>query len=243
MPRRVDEATGEPLVPSDELGGSHGRRILLLASAFNSLRMSRLRRPPGGSSARARTVRRTLVLSAVVLLLAPTQALGAPGGGAGQRELESQLLKAVRDARFAETIDFGPFEDACPGAPFCPVPAQPVKHMPNIDVAVIELDAAGNAVRAANVLVSRDFPSGVVAPIDGTAGPAGSWGVSGVRWRRWDIDRYNGGTFDQHNGKQLTVKGWTDNPALTEADDVVPGRESAPMSSWPRTRRRCSSSS
>jgi hypothetical protein len=186
-------------------------------------RTHRVRGVPG---ARATRTGRALAVAASLLVVAPGHAVEAASTESGQTDLEAQLLNAVRDARFGETIDFGPFEDVCPGARFCPVPAQPVKHMPNIDVAVIELDAEGNAVRAANVLVSRDYPSGVVAPIDLAGGAAGSWGVSGVRWRRWDIDRYNGGTFDQHNGKQRTVKGWTDNPPLTQADDIVPGRES-----------------
>lgn len=168
-------------------------------------------------------------LAVAAVLMVPLLPTPAQGASLNEKELEAQLLKAVRAAKFADTIDFGPFEDVCPGARFCVMPAQPVKNMPNIDVAVIELDANGNATRAANVLVSRDYPSGVVVPIDKVAGAAGSFGVTSVRWRRWDIDRYNGGTFDQHNGKQLTVKGWTDNPALTSADDIVAGRESAPL--------------
>ena len=38
--------------------------------------------------------------------------------------------------------------------------------MPNVDVAVIELDAAGNPVAAANVLFSRDYPDGKVVTLD-----------------------------------------------------------------------------
>jgi hypothetical protein len=64
-------------------------------------------------------------------------------------------------------------------------------------------------------------------PVDVAGGPAGSYGVSSVRWRRWDIERWNGGTFDEKTGAQLTTKGWTDDPALTAADDIVGGREHA----------------
>lgn len=139
--------------------------------------------------------------------------------------LEEILLGAVQVAHFDQTIDFGPFEDKCPGSPFCPVPAQPVKHPPNVDLAVIELDSSGQIVDAANVLVSRDYPDGIAVRLDGD----GSWGTSSVRWRRWDIDRYNGGTFNQSNGKQLTTKGWSDTPDRTPADDIVGGRDDAEL--------------
>jgi hypothetical protein len=171
-----------------------------------------------------------------VLLVATVTPLGAARGATlsgTQQELEAQLLAAVQSAHFEKAIDFGPFEDVCPGAQFCPVPAPTVgqrpEKVPNVDVAVIELDSKGDATRAADVLLSRDYPNGIVVPIDRASGPAGSWGVSAVRWRRWDIDRYNRGTYDQHTGKQLTVKGWTDNPLLTDDDDIVPGRQSAPF--------------
>src|SRR5215212_3778140 len=173
--------------------------------------------------------KRRLVLAAIMLTM--TMAPVTAGGAAvdGSSELEAQLLQSVRDARFGEVVDFGPFEDVCPYASFCVRPAQPVQHLPNVDVAIIELDRDGHATAAANVLLSRDYPNGVVAPVDRAGGTAGSYGVSSVRWRRWDIDRYNGGTFSQTTGEQLTEKGWTDNPPLTAADDIVADRDSAPM--------------
>lgn len=174
--------------------------------------------------------RRWVVAVAAIVGGATLAAAGPVGAQAtSSTGLEAEVLRAVQDARFGDTIDFGPFEDVCPYADFCAHPAGPVPYMPNVDVAVIELDGNGQAVAAANVLLSRDYPNGVVVPIDRAGGPAGSYGVSGVRWRRWDIDRYNGGTFSQTDGSQLTVKGWADNPALTTADDIVPGRESAPL--------------
>jgi len=166
-----------------------------------------------------------LALALVAMTMAP--ALTAASADTVQMSsLEAAVLAAVRDAKFGETIDFGPFEDVCPYASFCTVPAGPVKNMPNVDVAVIELDAAGRPVDAANVLLSRDYPNGLVVPIDRTSpGTAGTYGTGSVRWRRWDIDRYNGGTFDQTTGELITPKGWTDNPSRTAADDIVAGRE------------------
>lgn len=163
----------------------------------------------------------------VALSLSPVG--GAEAQTAPDASLEAAMLRAVQDAHFEDTIDFGPFEDVCPGADFCASPALPVRALPNVDLAVIELDADGHATRVANVLLSRDHPDGVVVPIDRAGGPAGSYGVSSVRWRRWDIDRYNGGTFSQTTGEQLTVRGWADNPPLSAADDIVAGRESAPL--------------
>ena len=172
-------------------------------------------------------VKRRLATAAMVvaMTLAPVTAGGTTSDAHGA--LGAQLLQAVQDARFGEVADFGPFEDVCPYADFCVKPARQVPHVPNVDVAVIELDAGGRAKAAANVLLSRDYPDGLVAPIDRAGGPAGSYGVSSVRWRRWDIDRYNGGTFDQTTGKRLTTKGWTDDPPLTRDDDILAGRESA----------------
>lgn len=138
--------------------------------------------------------------------------------------LEQTLLEVVREAHFEEVVDFGPEEDVCPGAAFCPAEARLMKHPPNIDVAVIELDEAGQMLDRANVLLSRDYPEGLVVPLDPDTG------ATGVRWLRWDIERWNGGTFSTTTttGELLTVKGWLDNPPLTTADDIVLGREGAP---------------
>lgn len=171
--------------------------------------------------------RGSLVLAGVIV--ASTFAPTVTAHAKSQVQLTAQMILALRAARFDQTIDFGPFEDVCPGASFCPVPARPVKNMPNVDMAIIELDDQGHAIGAANVLLSRDYPGGIPVPIDRVAGPAGTYGASLVRWRRWDIDRYNGGTFSQEDGHQTTTKGWTTNPPLTSADDIVPGRQLAPI--------------
>jgi hypothetical protein len=81
--------------------------------------------------------------------------------------------------------------------------------MPNVDVAVLELDAEGRVVAAANVLVSRDYPRGRAVRID-----AETLGTKAVRFTRWDLERWD----DQ--------KGWSD---AAPEDDLVPGRARAPM--------------
>jgi Beta-lactamase enzyme family len=193
------------------------------------------RRPLGrrrwGRGRAVRYVAVAAVVSSSLVLLPATgaQALGAGQEPGGQLELEAELLAAVQDAHFEEALDFGPVEGLCPGAQVCPSSPGPTRQVPNVDVAVIELDDRGDVRGATDVLVSRDHPSGVVAPVDVAGGPAGSYGVSGVRWRGWDIERFDGGTFDPTTGAQLTAKGWNDQPARTDVDDIVAGREGAPL--------------
>lgn len=133
--------------------------------------------------------------------------------------LETAVLNAVREARFDQVMDFGPAnedQDIKLGS------AKRIAQTPNVEVAVIQLDAEGRAVACANVLLSRDYPKGLVLPVDVNTGAAS------VRFRRWDIERWNGGPFKPGNDAPQTTKGWTNDPPLTEADDIVPGRTNAP---------------
>ena len=59
------------------------------------------------------------------------------------RQLEKALLEAVRAQNFADVVDFGPVEGACPGSAWCPRPAATMAHPPNLDLAVIALDRSG----------------------------------------------------------------------------------------------------
>jgi hypothetical protein len=142
-----------------------------------------------------------------------------------QTPLENAVLNAVRDAHFDNVIDFGAGNEDGP----VNVPAKKIAHAPNVDVAVIQLDAQGREVDCADVLFSRDYPNGLIVPLDK------NFGASSVRFLRWDIARSDGGTFSSE-GKQLTTKGWTNDPPLTDADDLVVGRTNAPyqfMSPYP----------
>ncbi|MGB8698935.1 MAG: serine hydrolase [Thermosynechococcaceae cyanobacterium] len=151
-----------------------------------------------------------------MLLVSPQVTLAAEA-----KDLSAGLLQFARNAKFDHVIDYGPYNEACPGADFCPVPAPRVAHMPNVDIAVIQLDEDGQAEEAANVLFSRDYPNGIQVPIDR------NFNARSVRWRKWDIERWDGGTFSDKNGQQLTIKGWKNNPPFTPADDIVPGSGSA----------------
>lgn len=124
--------------------------------------------------------------------------------------LSKLVLKAVQQAQFDQVVDFGPVEDV-----FGPTPAPRIAYTPNVDVAVIELDRNGEATAVAEVLLSRDYKNGVSVPINQNSG------TNAVRWRKWDIDRWNGGTFAD-DGTKLTTKGWKTNPPFTATDDIVP---------------------
>lgn len=151
------------------------------------------------------------VALAAVLATAALTVLAAPASATTPDErIEAALLGAVRDAGFDRVIDFGAVEGACPG-PRCPAPTPRTAHAPNADVAVIELDDAGRPVGAANVLLSRDHPTGVGVPLDADLA------ATSVRFRRWDAERWNG------------TRGWTSAPPPTSADDLVAGREGAPL--------------
>jgi hypothetical protein len=167
------------------------------------------------------TCRRATAIAAILAVLgfglvAPAASLARPDS------LERGLLAAVRSVHFDQVIDFGPVDDACPGQSWCRSPAPVISSPPNVDVAVIELGPGGRARRAADVLLSRDYPDGVVVPVDRNLG------TSAVRFRRWDVDRWNGGTFGS-DGTRTGTKGWRDDPPLTAADDIVAGRQSAPL--------------
>ncbi|MBN9689811.1 MAG: serine hydrolase [Verrucomicrobia bacterium] len=154
-----------------------------------------------------------IILSGLLIL-----AVNSPRAQAAS-PLEVALLRAVREARFDQVLDFGPSnEDAVQ-----PVLPKTISHVPNVDIAVIQLDAQGKVVSYANVLLSRDYPEGVIVPVDLDHGAAS------VRFRRWDIDRWNGGTFKPGESTPTTPKGWTNQPPLTDHDDLVPGRTNSSL--------------
>lgn len=136
--------------------------------------------------------------------------------------LETALLAAVRDAHFENVVDFGAGNEETPVSALRGEPAKRIAHPPNVNVAVLQLDEKGNLVDRAYVILSRDYPNGLVVPLDANLG------ATDVRFLRWDIDRSNGGKFSS-KGDKLSDKGWTNNPPLSEADDLVPGRTNAPI--------------
>lgn len=168
--------------------------------------------------------RKRLLLGLVAAAVALTGfSLPRDGFDRRSRDLEAALIDAVRAQHFDRVVDFGPVEGACPGSSWCPAPAPTIAAAPNLDVAVIALDRSGRPRAVANVLLSRDYPRGTGVPV------GDDLGTTAVRWRRWDPDRWNGGTFSGEDGSQATKTGWKDNPPLTGEDDIVAGRERAPL--------------
>ena len=145
-------------------------------------------------------------------------ALLAARSARAETKLETALLTAVRAVHFEAVVDFGAGNESEPVKAHLKLPAQTIAQPPNVNVAVIQLDGEGHLVDRAYVLLSRDYPKGLVVPLDENLG------ASRVRFLRWDIERSDGGTFSRDDGHQLTTKGWTNNPPLTDADELVPGR-------------------
>src|ERR1700743_2329877 len=84
--------------------------------------------------------------------------------------LETALLQAVRQEHFEKVIDFGAGNESHPVKANLNIPAPAIAHPPNVNVAVIQLDAEGRMVDRAYVLLSRDYPDGLIVPLDKDAG-------------------------------------------------------------------------
>lgn len=132
---------------------------------------------------------RGIVAALLLALLAPgTAAAQSPStaeraaGSQGRFATESQrladgLADALSTAGWGDLVDY---HDRVDGV------AQPIRALPNVDVAVIELDRTGHVVGAANVLLDRDKPSGHEVRIDPrTLQPLG------VQFTQWRTQRWN----------------------------------------------------
>ncbi|MGM1064395.1 serine hydrolase [Saccharothrix sp. Mg75] len=151
----------------------------------------------------------------------PVESAGPAGGAVGDR-LAARLRDAVVARDFKDVLDLTPPELVAAsraGAPekYDSVPAgervarlgaaeaRPLHQTPNLDLAVIELDALGRPAAVANVLLSPQYPNGIVVPVDGRELSTGS-----VRYRWWDDTEW-----DVNGGRGTR--------------DVLPGREEAPI--------------
>lgn len=146
--------------------------------------------------------------------------LGGGRSSAADARLAAGLRKAVEAQRFAEVLDTVPPSTAAaaqlyrtplepdeaersPATTARAAAAAPIHQTPQLDATVIKLDRAGRPVAAADVILSPQYPTGKIIPLDANLS------TNQVRWRQWDD-----ATWD--NGAQGTV-------------DIVPGRESAPV--------------
>ena len=90
--------------------------------------------------------------------------------------LAEQVRTGLVAAGFDQLVDFNNVVDGV---------AQPQAALPNVDVAVIELDASGAVVGAANILYDRDNPLGYVVPIN-----RADLAPRGVQFSEWNLDRF-----------------------------------------------------
>jgi hypothetical protein len=107
-------------------------------------------------------------------------------GVGGDAKLARALRSAVLSAGFRDVVDFGAEEGRCPGGTGCPSTASRIGHLPDLDLAVIELGSDGRVSRAADVVLSRDHPRGAVVPL------GQDLSAEKVAWHRWDQDRADG---------------------------------------------------
>lgn len=171
--------------------------------------------------------RRTTVATALTLsaVLAGSLAISAVASGTTiEPQLAEQLRQAIDAQNFKDVLDTVPPDlsstrslrtkaevdkydlTQAPAGQFdTAVPPQPLHQTPNMDAAVIELDDSGHPTAMADVLLSPQYPHGVVVPLD-PEHPA----TDQVRYRWWDDDEW-----DRNGGKGTK--------------DVLPGRENAPI--------------
>jgi hypothetical protein len=107
-------------------------------------------------------------------------------GEDGLTHLERAVERAVGAMRFEEVMDLGPTEDQTCDDARC-VPA-PIQASPSVDVAVIAFEP-GCAPALASVMRSPTFQG----PRRNRLDPE-TLAVTGVRFRRWDQDRWDGKT-------------------------------------------------
>jgi hypothetical protein len=155
-------------------------------------------------------------------LAAPFQAAADDGGDSAR--LAARVTQAISAQNFPDIVDTNPLVAASAAATtgarekYDPAPAgltarsslapavAPVRihQTPNVDAMVIELDRQGRPGAVADVLLSPQYPTGVVVPLDR------NMFTDKVRWQRWDDTQW-----DTMNG--------------TGTMDILPGREQAPL--------------
>ncbi|MEV8440622.1 serine hydrolase [Actinosynnema sp. NPDC051121] len=163
-----------------------------------------------------RSFRRAVTaLTVATLLVSATSA-------AASRNTDARLAESLRQAvvaqDFKDVLDLTPPELVAAsksGAPekYDPLPAErsaatearPLHQTPNLDLAVIELDRRGRPTAMADVLLSPQYPNGVVVPLDKRR-----LSTDQVRYRWWDDTEW-----DVNGGRGTR--------------DVLPGREHAPI--------------
>jgi len=127
----------------------------------------------------------------------------APAASASSANLGQTVLDAVRSAGFKDMLDGDPAANAT--APWYPQ----IANEPQLDITILDLNAANGVRAAANVLLSRDHPNGVLVPV------GSNLSSKEIRYKRWSQARWDG----------TGGVSWSD--PYAPGTDVVPGREGA----------------
>ncbi|MFI9006758.1 serine hydrolase [Actinosynnema sp. NPDC053489] len=160
----------------------------------------------------------TAALAGAMTTVSTAQAVGEDVSA----RLAESLRQAVVAQDFRDVLDLTPPElvaasragapekyDAVPAGEvatrLAPAEARPLHQTPNLDLAVIELDRFGRPSAMADVLLSPQYPDGVVVPLD-----LHELSTEQVRYRWWDDDEW-----DLNGGRGTR--------------DVLAGREGAPL--------------
>ncbi|QQQ77460.1 serine hydrolase [Saccharothrix sp. 6-C] len=172
--------------------------------------------------------RRLLVataLTATTVLVGATAAVPAASAGSDVNALLAESLRqAIVAQNFEDVLDLTPPESVAAaskaGAPEKHDPlsaeeasaarvdaaaARPLHQTPNMDLAVIEIDRLGRPIAMADVLLSPQYPNGVVVPLN-----TRKLSTDQVRYRWWDDTEW-----DVNGGRGTR--------------DVLAGREGAPL--------------
>lgn len=119
---------------------------------------------------------------AMVALVAPVMSsVGAAASGSSYSTESDRLSQRVQQtlagAGFGDLVDYDHVVDGV---------AQQTAYLPNVDTAVIELNAKGRVVGAANVLLDRDSPEGYRVDV-----PRSSLSAQDVQFARWRLERWD----------------------------------------------------
>ena len=109
--------------------------------------------------------------------------------------LAKQLRRILRSLRWRRIHDFGPVEGVFPETD-----APVLDERANLDLAVLALDKKGELLEAANVVVSRDQPQGLISDLDINLG------TKNITWQRWGQAQWDGNRTWISSRRQLPAR-------------------------------------
>jgi len=132
---------------------------------------------------RNRLVKAAIAVTSLATILIATSPAVTQASQVHDREvteaarLSAGMAQAVRSAGFGDLVDYNNVVGGL---------AQPISALPNVDLAVIELNREGEVIAAADVLYDRDSPQGYQVKVNQRTMQA-----TNVQFSRWNSSRYN----------------------------------------------------